>query len=68
MKRIFVCLALALVAVLAIWGCSNDTSNVVDPGGGDKSCLGCHSNKELLKAALGSTSGSKVLTRAKGGG
>ena len=34
----------------------------------EKSCLGCHSSEELLKAATGSTSGSKVIPRAKGGG
>jgi len=73
MKRIIIVPALALLALFAFWGCENDTSNgPVDPGGGnvppEKSCLGCHSSEDLLKAALGSTSGSKVLPRAKGGG
>ncbi len=73
MKRFIILPILALLALFALWGCENDTSNgPVDPGAGEiapeKSCLGCHSSEELLKAAAGATSGSKVLIRAKGGG
>jgi hypothetical protein len=73
MKRFIILPVLVLLALVALWGCENDTSNgPVDPGAGDippeKSCLGCHSSEELLKAASGSTSGSKVIPRAKGGG
>ena len=73
MKRFIILPVLVLLALFALWGCDNDTSNgPVDPGAGDippeKSCLGCHSSEELLKAASGSTSGSKVVARAKGGG
>lgn len=57
-------LALPLMVLLALWGCENDTSNdVASPGGGDdgggggvvtdKTCLGCHSSEDELKAALG---------------
>ena len=73
MKKFWILMALAMVALLALWGCSNDTSNeITDPGGGgettDKTCLGCHSSEEMLKAALGDTSGSKVLIGDKGDG
>jgi hypothetical protein len=72
MKRFLILIVLALVALLALWGCSNDTSNdPVDPGGPgvtDKTCLGCHSSEEMLKAALGDTAGSKVLIGDKGDG
>jgi len=47
---------LPLLVLAAFWGCSNDTSNDVadDPGGTtDKTCLGCHSSEDELKAALG---------------
>jgi len=72
MKRSLVFSALALLALFALWGCDNDTSNgPVDPDGPaatDKTCLGCHSSEEMLKAALGDTSGSKVLIGNKGDG
>ena len=73
MKKILVLMAMALVALFTLWGCSNDTSNeITDPGDGpgvtDKTCLGCHSSEEMLKAALGDTSGSKVLIGNKGDG
>ena len=73
MKKFWILMALGLVAMLTLWGCSNDTSNeITDPGGGtqptDKTCLGCHSSEEMLKAALGDTSGSKVLIGDKGDG
>jgi hypothetical protein len=49
---------LPLLVLAALWGCDNDTSNDVTgtpPGGGttDKTCIGCHSSEEQLKAALG---------------
>ena len=71
MKRFLVLIDLALVALLVPWGCSNDTSNgPVDPDDAvtDKTCLGCHSSEEMLKASLGDTSGSKVLIGDKGDG
>ncbi|MEN8007485.1 MAG: hypothetical protein ABFS42_10745 [Candidatus Krumholzibacteriota bacterium] len=73
MKRFIILPVLLLLALVVLWGCDNDTSNdPVDPGAGDippeKSCLGCHSSEELLKAAIGDTSGSMVLLRAKDGG
>ncbi|MBD3220738.1 hypothetical protein GF314_05810 [bacterium] len=46
-----------LLVLAALWGCDNDTSNDVsgEPGGPttDKTCLGCHSSEDELKAALG---------------
>ena len=53
-RSILVVLPLLVLAIL--WGCDNDTSNdIADPGGGatDKTCLGCHSSEEQLKASLG---------------
>ena len=49
---------LPLLVLAALWGCDNDTSNDVSgppPGGGttDKTCIGCHSSEDELKAALG---------------
>ena len=58
MKRAFALIVMALIALLALWGCDNATDNIVDgPGSGlpatDKTCLGCHSSQEDLLAALG---------------
>lgn len=51
---------LPLVVLAALWGCDNDTTNeIVGNGDGtgpvvtDKTCLGCHSSEDDLKAALG---------------
>ena len=73
MKRFIILPVLVLLALFALWGCDNDTSNgPVEPGGEggttDKTCLGCHSSEEMLKAALSDTSGSKVLIGNKGDG
>ena len=72
MKRLIIVPALALLLLFAVWGCDNDTSNgPVDPdgpGATDKTCLGCHSSEEMLKASLPDTSGSKVLIGNKGDG
>lgn len=56
LRSILVVLPLLVLAML--WGCDNDTSNDMsgDPGGPsttDKTCLGCHSSEDELKAALG---------------
>jgi hypothetical protein len=54
-RSILVALPL-LVALAILWGCDNDTDNDVagPPGGGtDKTCIGCHSSEDELKAALG---------------
>ncbi len=69
MNRTFVCLALTLMVILTIWGCSNDTSNKIDgPVGNAGTCLGCHASEDALKAALPPASGSLVAYVAKGGG
>ena len=52
---------LPLLVLAALWGCDNDTSNDITdppPGGGttDKTCIGCHSSEDELKAALGEKS------------
>lgn len=72
MKRMIPIGALmALLALFFLWGCDNDTSNDVGDGGGnvtDKSCLGCHSSEEMLKASLPEESGSKVAVAIKSDG
>ena len=73
MKRFIILPVLVLLALVALWGCENDTSNgPVDPGEApvvtDKTCLSCHSSEEMLKASLSDTSGSKVLIGNKGDG
>ena len=70
MKRFIILPVLVLLALFALWGCDNDTSNgpVDPPEVSDKTCLGCHSSEEMLKASLSDTSGSKVLIGNKGDG
>ncbi len=73
MNRAFLIAVLPLLALLALWGCDNDTTNVVDgPGSGlpatDKTCLGCHSSQEELIAAAGKEEGSKFVRYNKGDG
>ncbi|MDX2474609.1 MAG: hypothetical protein QNL91_12975 [Candidatus Krumholzibacteria bacterium] len=55
MKRVFLLTVLALIALLALGGCDNDTENIVDGPlpATDKTCLGCHSSQDELLAALG---------------
>ena len=57
MNRARLCVVLAVLALWALCGCDNDTTNVVDgPGNNlpvtDKTCLGCHSSQEELELAL----------------
>lgn len=59
MNRRCLLAVLSLVALPALWGCDNDTTNVVEGPGGttqvtDKTCLGCHSSQAELQLALGS--------------
>ena len=73
MNRAILITVLPLIALLALWGCDNDTNNVVDgPGSGlpatDKTCLGCHSSEAELLAALGKEEGSKFTRYDKGDG
>jgi hypothetical protein len=76
MNRLVLLVLVPLVAVLALAGCTEKSEDIVlPPAGGDggteqdkTTCLGCHSSEEMLKAALGSTSGSKVLIGDKGDG
>ncbi len=55
MKRTFLLTVLALIALLALGGCDNDTETIVDGPlpTTDKTCLGCHSSQDELLAALG---------------
>ena len=58
MRRYASVLALALVVLLGVYGCDNDPdSGLNEPGGGggqvtDLTCLGCHSDEDMLKANL----------------
>ncbi len=68
MRRTYVCLALLLMVILAICGCSNDTSNKIDgPVGSAGTCLGCHASEDALKAALPEGSKDLVAYIEKGG-
>jgi hypothetical protein len=62
---------MALLMLLFLWGCDNDTSNDIGDGGGgdltDMTCLGCHSSQEMLEEAL-AESGSKVEVAIKSDG
>ncbi len=67
----------AAVAVLAflvlgsLWGCENDTSNGTgDPNVvlTDKTCLGCHSSRDMLIANLGEEATSKAEPTDKADG
>ena len=55
---------LLLPALLALWGCENDTSNDLGgPGDGqltDMTCLGCHSSENMLQETLGEVASAKV--------
>jgi len=66
MKRFIILPILALLALVVLWGCENDTSN--GPVGNAGTCLGCHASEDALKAALPPASGSLVAYVAKGGG
>lgn len=73
MNRSILIAVLPLLALLALWGCDNDTTNVVDgPGSGlpvtDKTCLGCHSDQEALIASVGKEEASKFIRYDKGDG
>ncbi len=76
MRHLFTISVLFLVPLFFLWGCENDTSNDgITGSGGDgggevtnMTCLGCHSSRDLLEAALGDLSGSKVLVPNKGDG
>ena len=72
MNRAYLIAILPLLALLALWGCDNDTENVVDgPGSGvpttDKTCLGCHSSQEELEASA-DEEGSKFVRYTKDDG
>ncbi len=73
MNRAYLIAVLPLLALLALWGCDNDTNNVVDgPGSGvpvtDKTCLGCHSDQAELEATADEEEGSKFTRYDKGDG
>ncbi|MFO7607590.1 MAG: hypothetical protein R6X35_00145 [Candidatus Krumholzibacteriia bacterium] len=64
---------LPLAALLALWGCDNDTSNdVAGPGGGttltDMTCVGCHTSREALEEALGDEASAKISIALKDDG
>ncbi len=58
MRRYASALAMTLVVMIGVFGCDNDPdSGLNEPGGGggqitDLSCLGCHSDEDMLKANL----------------
>ena len=77
MNRLMLTALLPLLAMLALWGCTEESHDPYEPdnGGGTtppeeevSTCLGCHSSEEMLKASLAKESGSKVLIGDKGDG
>ena len=73
MNRLTILVLVPLAALLAFWGCDNDTSNdVAGPVDGvvttEMTCVGCHTSRDLLEASLGSESGAKVEVTAKADG
>lgn len=77
MNRLMLTALLPLLAMLALWGCTEESHDPYEPdnGGGNTppeeevaTCLGCHSSEEMLKASLAKESGSKVLIGDKGDG
>jgi hypothetical protein len=68
MKRTTLIAVLPLLALLALWGCSDDTDTVVETPATDKTCIGCHSSETELLAALGKEEGSKFTRYDKGDG
>ncbi len=66
----FLTISVLLVAPLVfLWGCDNDTTNVVDgPPTTDKTCLGCHSDQAELEATADKEEGSKYVRYNKGDG
>lgn len=62
---------LACLVLACLWGCENDTSNGTgDPGVvlTDKTCLGCHSSRDMLIASLGEEAASQADPAAKDDG
>jgi hypothetical protein len=74
MNRLTILALVPLAALLALWGCDNDTSNDVSgPGGGgttttDMTCVGCHTSQDMLVESLGDESGSMVGVAIKADG
>ena len=76
MNRVHLLILLPLVAMLAMWGCTEESHDPYEPPTDPTpppeeavaSCLGCHSSEEMLKASLAKESGSKVLIGNKGDG
>ena len=73
MNRLTILVLVPLAALLAFWGCDNDTSNDVSgPGDGvvttEMTCQGCHTSRDMLEAALGTESGSMVEVAIKADG
>jgi mono/diheme cytochrome c family protein len=73
MKRLPIRGLASLVVVVALQGCVNDTSNDVDDSGGgpvttDLTCVGCHTSRAMLEAALGDSVGKPVPPHVSGDG
>ncbi len=66
MKNFLTISVLLVVPLVFLWGCENDTTNGEVPEGG--TCIGCHSSRDMLEAALGEVAGPNVLIGNKGDG
>lgn len=79
MRQFWTINLLLLLPIFFLYGCENDTSNGDFEGTGpvvtDMTCLGCHSDQEMLEESLGGktqasskTQASKVKVGHKGDG
>jgi mono/diheme cytochrome c family protein len=73
MNRLPIRLLGSLAVVVALQGCVNDTSNDVDDTGGgpvttDLTCVGCHTSRAMLEAALGDSVGKPMPPGISGDG
>ena len=73
MNRLPIRMLGSLVVVVALQGCVNDTSNDIDDAGGgpivtDLTCVGCHTSRAALEAALGDSVAKPVPRSITGDG
>ena len=69
MNRMTILVLLPLACALVLWGCDNNTDNVLSGPVAKGTCLACHSSEDALKDSVPpEESGTRVGPIAKGGG